>query len=76
QGCLPRGSFLKTVASKGSLCLYELYFHEYNKELEKLVEQLNTQSKKAEETGDNIKMEAILKKITCFKVLVIVNWTC
>jgi hypothetical protein len=67
---------VKTVAAKGSLCLYELYFHEYNKELEKLVAQLKAQSKKAEEIGDNIKMEAILKKITRFKVLVIMNWTC
>jgi len=67
---------VKTAAVKGSVCLYELYFHEYNSELEKLVAQLQAQSKKAEEIGDDIKMEAILKKIMHFKVLVILNCTC
>ena len=67
---------VKTASAKGSLCLYELYFHEYNNELEKLVAQLKAQSKKAAETDDDTKMEAILKKIMRFKVLVIINCTC
>ena len=67
---------VKTASAKGGTCLYELYFHEYNDELAKLLAQLKAQSKKAEETDDNVKMEAIIKKITRFKVLVILNWTC
>ena len=67
---------VKTVSAKGDMCLYELYFHEYNNELAKLVVQLKVQSKKVEEAGDDMKMRAIIKKITRFKVVVILNWTC
>jgi hypothetical protein len=67
---------VKTATAEGSVCLYELYFHEYNNELEKLVAQLKAQSKKAKEVGDDIKMEAILKKIMRFKVIVILDCTC
>lgn len=67
---------VKTASAHASVCLYELYFHEYNDELAKLVVQLKAQSKKAVETGDDIKLEAIIKKITRFKVVVILNWTC
>ena len=55
---------------------YVLYFHEYNDEPAKLTTQLKAQSKKAEETGDYYKFDAILKKIIRYKVIVILNWTC
>lgn len=67
---------VKTVNAKGDMCSYELYFHEYNNELAKLVAQLKAQSKKAEETGRYNQLDAIIKKITRFKVIVILNWTC
>lgn len=67
---------VKTVSAKGDMCLYELYFHENNDELAKLVAQLKVQSKKVEESGDASKVEAIIKKITRYKVVVIRNWTC
>ena len=67
---------VKTVSAKGDMCSYELYFHEYNNELVKLVAQLKAQSKKAVETGDYNKLDAIIKKITRFKVIVVLNWTC
>ena len=67
---------LKTVSVKGDMCSYELYFHEYNDELAKLVAQLKAQSKKAAETGDYNKLDAIIKKIMHYKVIVIQNWTC
>lgn len=67
---------VKTVAAKGDACVYELYFHEYNNELKKLVGQLKALSGKAEENDNGTKMDAILKKIMRFKVVVIQNWTC
>lgn len=67
---------VKTLRAKGDMCSYELYFHEYNSELTKLVAQLKAQSKKVEETGDYNQLDAIIKKITRFKVIVILNWTC
>ena len=67
---------VKTVSAKGDMCSYELYFHEYNNELTKLVAQLKAQSKKAAETGDYNKLDAIIKKIMRYKVIVIQNWTC
>ena len=47
---------VKTAAVEASICLYEL-FHEYNKELEKLIAQLKAQSKKAKGDGNDIIME-------------------
>ncbi|MCS3800864.1 hypothetical protein [Niastella sp. OAS944] len=67
---------VKTVSAKGDMCSYELYFHGNNDELAKLLVQLKVQSKKVEESGDSSKVEAIIKKITRFKVVVIRNWTC
>lgn len=67
---------VKTLRANGDMCSYELYFHEYNNELTKLVAQLKAQSKKAEETGGYNQLDAIIKKITRFKVIVILNWTC
>jgi hypothetical protein len=67
---------VKTVIAKGDMCSYELYFHEYNDELAKLLAQLKAQSKKAAETGDYNKLDAIIKKIMRYKVIVIQNWTC
>jgi hypothetical protein len=67
---------VKTTSAKGDMCSYELYFHEYNNELAKLVAQLKAQSKKAADTGDYNKLDAIIKTITRYKVIVILNWTC
>ena len=64
------------ISAKGDMCSYELYFHEYNDELAKLVAKLKAQSKKAAETGDYSKLDAIIKKITRYKVIVLLNWTC
>lgn len=67
---------VKTVSAKGDMCLFELYFHEYNNELAKLLAQLKVQSRKVEEIGSDIKVREIIKKITRYKVIVILNWTC
>jgi hypothetical protein len=67
---------VKTVSAKGDMCSFELYFHENNNELAKLVAQLKAQSQKAEATGEYSKLDAIIKKITRFKVIVVLNWTC
>jgi hypothetical protein len=67
---------VKTVASGGHLCGYELYFHEYNSELEKLLKELKERAKKAEAKEDDTIMEPILKKIMRFKVIVIASCTC
>lgn len=67
---------VKTASAKGDMCSFEFYFHEYNNELAKLVAQVKVQSKKVEETGDDSKIRTIIKKITRFKVVVILNWTC
>lgn len=61
------------------LCGYELYFHEYNKELEKLLKQLKIQAEKStatESEDDDILLEPIIKKIMRYKVIVIVTCTC
>lgn len=67
---------MKTATAEGDACLFELYFHEFNNELEKLVKQLKAESKKAKELDSYTKMEVILKKIMRYKVLVIRDWTC
>lgn len=67
---------VKTVSAKGDMCSYELYFHEFNNELAKLVAQLKAASKKATETGDYNQLDAFIKKIMRYKVIVIQNWTC
>ena len=67
---------VKTVVSGGNLCGYELYFHEYNSELEKLLKELKERAKKAEAKEDDEIMEPILKKIMRFKVIVIASCSC
>ena len=67
---------VKTVASGGFLCGYELYFHEYNGELEKLLKELKERAKKAKVKEDDTIMDAVLKKIMRFKVIVIASCTC
>jgi hypothetical protein len=67
---------VKTAASGGYLCGYELYFHEYNSELEKLLKELRERAKKAAAKEDDTIMEPILKKIMRFKVIVIASCTC
>lgn len=67
---------VKTVTTGGYLCGYELYFHEYNSELEKLLKELKERAKKAEAKEDDSIMDPILKKIMRFKVIVIASCTC
>ncbi len=67
---------VKTVATGGYLCGYELYFHEYNSELEKLLKELKERAKKAAAKEDDTIMEPVLKKIMQFKVIVIASCTC
>lgn len=67
---------VKSAATGGYLCGYELYFHEYNSELDKLLKELKARAKKAEAKEDDSIMEPILKKIMRFKVIVIASCTC
>ena len=67
---------VKTEAMEGGTYDIELYLHEYNSELEKLVKELKVQAKKAKASDDNTIMEAVLKKIMRYKVIVIANWMC
>jgi len=67
---------VKTVSTGGHLCGYELFFHEYNSELEKLLKELKERAKKAEAKEDDSLMDAVFKKIMRFKVIVISSCAC
>ncbi|HEX6432217.1 MAG TPA: hypothetical protein VF008_31210 [Niastella sp.] len=71
-----RTKVVKTVVTGGYLCGYELYFHEYNSELEKLLKELKEKAKKAEANEEDMIMEPVLKKIMRFKVIVIASCSC